>query len=77
MIVRLILLFVIVAILMWLLKRLFGGTPVPREIEHQDDSDTENMRQCKFCGVHVPESSVILSNDNPYCCQEHADSDQQ
>jgi len=77
MIVRLILLFVIVAILMWLLKRLFGGTPVPREIEHQDESDTENMRQCKFCGVHVPESSVILSNDNPYCCQEHADRDQQ
>ncbi len=77
MIIRLILLFVIVAILMWLLKRLFAGTPVPREIEHQDTSDSENMRQCKFCGTHVPESSFILSNDNPYCCQDHADRDQQ
>jgi hypothetical protein len=77
MMIRLILLFVIVAILMWLLKRLFGGTPNPPEIEHQDNSDSENMRQCKFCGTHVPESSVILSNDNPYCCQDHADRDQQ
>ncbi len=77
MIIRLILLFVIVAILMWLLKRLFGGAPDPREIEHQDDSVSENMRQCKFCGIHVPESSVISSNDNPYCCQDHADRDQQ
>ena len=77
MIIRLILLFVIVAILMWLLKRLFGGAPNPPEIEHQDNFDPENMRQCKFCGTHVPVSSVILSNDNPYCCQDHADRDQQ
>jgi len=76
MIIRLILLFIIVAILMWLLKRLFAGVPDPQEIEHLDDSNSEDMRQCKFCGIHVPESSVISSNDNPYCCQDHADRDQ-
>jgi hypothetical protein len=77
MIIRLILLFIIVAILMWLLKRLFGGSPDPQEIEHRNDSSSEDMRQCKFCGIHVPESSVVSYNENSYCCQEHADRDQQ
>ena len=77
MIVRLILLFIVVDILMWLLKRLFVREPDPQEIEHKDDLNTEEMRQCKFCGIHVPESSIILCNDNPYCCQDHADRDQQ
>ena len=77
MIIRLILLFIIVAILMWLLRRLFSGSPDPQEIEHDRDSSSEDMRQCKFCGIHVPESSIVSYNDNPYCCQDHADRDQQ
>ena len=77
MIIRLILLFIIVAMLLWLLKKLFSKDPGAEAIEHQDQSGSENMRQCKFCGVHVPESSIILFNDNPYCCQDHADNDQQ
>jgi uncharacterized protein len=77
MIIRLILLFIIVAILMWLLRRLFSGTPEPEEIEHKDEPKPEDMRQCKFCGIHVPESSAISLNNNPYCCQDHADRDQQ
>jgi len=75
MVIRLILLFAIVAILLWLLKRLFAEDPEPQEIEHQTKG--ENMRQCKFCGIHVPESSIVLANDNPYCSQDHADRDQQ
>ena len=77
MLIRLILLFIIVAILMWLLKRLFVATPNPEEIEHGDSPPSEDMRQCKFCGIHVPESSVISRDDIPYCCQDHADRDQQ
>ncbi len=77
MIIRLILLFAVVAILLWLFKRLFADDPDPKEIEHQAKSKSENIRQCKFCGVHVPESSIILANDNPYCSQDHADRDQQ
>jgi len=70
---RLIILLVIVAILMWLLKRLFSGDPEPDQIE---SGQAENMRQCKYCGIHVPESSILLVKDEPYCCQEHADLDQ-
>jgi len=70
---RLLILLVIVAILMWLLKRLFSGDPEPEQIE---SAQAENMRQCKYCGIHAPESSILLVKDEPYCCQEHADLDQ-
>ena len=73
-IVRLILLLAIVALLLWLLKRLFSPTPEPEQLK---SSKTENMRQCKYCGVHVPESAIVTLNEQPYCCQEHADLDQQ
>ena len=73
-IARLIILLLVVAILLWLLKRLFSGDPEPEKIE---SGDPENMRQCKYCGVHAPESSIVIVNDEAYCCQEHADLDQQ
>ncbi|MCH8106014.1 MAG: hypothetical protein IIC58_11000 [Proteobacteria bacterium] len=76
MITRLILLFAVVAILLWLFKRLFAEDPDPRKIEHDTQSKSENMLQCKFCGVHVPESSIVITNDTPYCSQDHADRDQ-
>ena len=73
-IARLIILLIIVAILLWLLKRLFSSDPEPEQIE---PSTAENMRQCKYCGVHVPESAIVVVNDEPYCSQEHADLDRQ
>ncbi len=73
-ILRLIILLVIVAILLWLLKRIFSADP---EVEQLESAEPENMHQCKYCGVHVPESSIVSINDEPYCCQQHADLDQQ
>ncbi len=70
---RILILLAIVIILMWLLKRLFSGDPEAEQIE---TAKTENMRQCKYCGIHVPESTILLVKDEPYCCQEHADLDQ-
>ena len=71
-VLRLIILVVIVALLMWLLKRLFSTPEEPRRL---DSSKGENMRQCKYCGVHVPESTILTVDDQPYCCREHADLD--
>ena len=73
MIIRLILLVIVVFAVLWLLKRLF------RENSSSQDKTklkTENMRQCKICGTHVPESLMVLSQNQPYCCQDHADRDQ-
>ena len=72
--VRLFILLVIVAALMWLLKRLFSADPEPEKLETKS---SENMLQCKYCGVHVPESSIVSVDQQPYCSQEHADLDQQ
>lgn len=71
--VRLIILFAVIAALFWLVKRLFSADPDPEKLP----PSSENMRQCKYCGTHVPESSLILVNKTPYCSQEHADLDQQ
>lgn len=71
---RLFILLVIVALLLWLLKRLFSGAPGPQAGD--EAAPAENMRQCKHCGVHVPESSLLEVNGEYYCCQEHADLDQ-
>ena len=71
-IIRLIILLAIVALLMWLLKRLFSADPEPAQLEA---GKAENMKQCKYCGVHIPESAILTVNDETYCCQEHADLD--
>jgi len=72
---RLIILLAIVALLMWLLKRLFSD-PEQAQEPQRPQVTSENMRQCKYCGVHVPESSILRIDDQYYCCQEHADLDQ-
>jgi len=72
-IARLIILLVVVALLLWLLKRLFGGDSNaidPKSLR------SENMQQCKYCGIHVPESSIVMHDNRPYCSREHANSDQ-
>jgi len=71
---RLLILLIVVAILLWLLKRLFSGDG---EAEKPASAEAENMRQCKYCGVHVPESSIIVVKGQTYCSQQHADLDQQ
>ena len=73
-ILRLIILLIVVATLLWLLKRLFSSAP---EAQQDEPKAAENMRQCKYCGVHVPESAILVANDQPYCCQEHVELDQQ
>ena len=73
---RLLVLLIIVLVLIWLLRRLFSNS-ASTTTTAAGDNDAENMRQCKYCGVHVPESDIIIENEQPYCSQEHVDLDQQ
>ena len=70
---RLLILIAIVLCLLWLVKRLFSPQAEPEKL---DRSKSEKMLQCKHCGVHAPESSIITRNNVTYCCPEHADLDQ-
>jgi len=74
MFVRVILLLFVVLAVLWLLKRLFSGDEVDK-IESQAARKPEDMLQCKYCGTHVPVSLIVKSNEQPYCCQDHADRD--
>ena len=76
MIIRLVLLFLIVAAVLWLLKRLFSGEAESTEEPQTLKDKSENMIQCKYCGIHSPESMTIKHDDHNYCCQDHADQDQ-
>ncbi|MFT5548881.1 MAG: hypothetical protein ACI9CO_000798 [Candidatus Azotimanducaceae bacterium] len=76
MIIRIVLLFLIVAAVLWLLKKLFSGGTEPTDIPQAPKNKSENMIQCKFCGIHSPESIIVIHRDQNYCCQDHADQDQ-
>ena len=70
-----VLLFLIVSAVLWLLKKLFsGGTESTYHSQPPKDKG-ENMLQCRFCGVHSPESITVIHRDQNYCCQDHADQD--
>ncbi|MFT5503413.1 MAG: hypothetical protein ACI845_002927 [Gammaproteobacteria bacterium] len=69
---RFVVLFIVVALLFWLLKRFFTS----RKAEEQEPMpQSETMKPCDHCGLHVPESLLIHQNNHSYCCQEHAELD--
>jgi uncharacterized protein len=71
---RFVILFIVVALLFWLLKRVFTNSE-PETKEGTPQSET--MKPCKHCGLHVPESLLIHQDNHYYCCQEHAELDSQ
>lgn len=74
MIFRLLLLFLIVWFLIWMFKKQFSVSE--DSAEKPKLKEAEDMIACKKCGTHVPKSLSILSDEEHYCCQEHADSNQ-
>lgn len=35
----------------------------------------QKLHTCAHCGIYLPESEAIASNDKYYCCQAHLDQD--
>ena len=76
MIFRLLLLFLIVWFLFYLIKKQFNKVNSDRQNPNLDNNSAEDMVACAHCGTHVPKSLAIVSNDQYYCSQEHADLDE-
>tara|TARA_B100000214_G_C23805130_1_gene552249 strand:- start:138 stop:299 length:162 start_codon:yes stop_codon:yes gene_type:complete len=36
------------------------------------ESRSKLLVKCSKCGVSVSEEETIFKNNNPYCCEEHA-----
>lgn len=47
-----------------------------RDLDAKKQSEVEDMVRCKVCGVNMPRSEAILSQDQIYCCEEHRRRDQ-
>ncbi len=65
---RIILLFLVVIIIFWLVKRLFFTPVEKRQIE-----EGEILVQCAHCQTHIPKSIAVKLDNEYYCNQDHAD----
>lgn len=49
------------------------------EAQHKDDtvrktpSDSEQMVQCRYCNLHLPQNDAIKHENLWFCCHEHRD----
>ena len=44
-----------------------------RNIERQDKALAEDMVRCAHCGVHLPKSESVQSQDKAFCSAGHRD----
>ena len=75
MIFRLLLLFLVVWFLFWLIRKQLTNKSAEKPQLKSDQS--EDMVACDYCGTHVPRSLIVHADSKHYCCQEHADLDEQ
>lgn len=47
-----------------------------RDLDAKPKHEVEDMVRCRICGVNLPRSEAILSQDRIYCCDEHRRRDQ-
>jgi uncharacterized protein len=67
--IRLLFVLIVIALVIWLVRRLWLGRDTPRrEISSQ-------MVRCAHCGLHVPTEEAIEANGRHYCCEDHRDAD--
>ncbi|CAG0985150.1 hypothetical protein MTYP_01973 [Methylophilaceae bacterium] len=71
---------ILIAIAIWLiltvLKRYRKNIDTHPDTGNSRTPASESMVQCSHCGLHLPESDGIRSGTQFYCCQEHADAQQ-
>jgi uncharacterized protein len=63
---RLIFLFVVIAVVYWLLKSYRKPSP-----KQDASAASEDMVRCACCGVHLPKSEATLSAGKFFCGEAH------
>ncbi|MGV8934339.1 MAG: PP0621 family protein [Gallionellaceae bacterium] len=64
---RLIFIFIIFALVYWLL------TSYRRQAPKQDvETKPQDMVSCAFCGIHLPKGESVKSAGKYYCCAAHS-----
>lgn len=69
--IRLLLIFILVAIVWQLIKRWLANQSQTRQ-----KTSSENLQQmvrCEECGLHIPKQEALVEKEKYFCCQEHRD----
>lgn len=56
----------------WLITLLLRPSRQPAEPRQKD---TDDMVQCRHCGVHLPKSECVTRDGEIYCSTAHRDAD--
>ena len=75
MIFRILLLFLIVWFLFWIIRKQITDNSAQKP--KLSTRQSEDMIACDYCGTHVPRSLIVEAGEKKYCCQEHAELDEQ
>lgn len=67
MIIRLIILVALVSLLIFAYRKLTGAGTTAKGENRQSDA----MKKCEHCGVHLPEADACRHNDLFFCSDEH------
>jgi uncharacterized protein len=66
------LVFVLVLVGIYYVRRWFEQTRSATPPRRGAERDVEHVRECRRCGVLVPESEAVKAGEDYYCCPEHA-----
>lgn len=73
------LLFVFIVLIVWLAVRMLGASRKQRDRDGAaeptaEPKGIETIRQCAWCGVHVPDGEAVsLPDGRLYCSEAHRD----
>ena len=59
----------LIAVAVWLWRRLMHSKPAQRP--STSAADAAPMIRCACCGIHVPKTQALAADDLWYCSQQH------
>jgi len=65
----------VIFLLFWLIFRLFRIKMDKRSKLVKKPPKIVDIKQCSYCGVHIPTKDALQSNDKFYCSSEHLNLD--
>jgi uncharacterized protein len=67
------LVFLFVLFCVWYIRRLLQASDVPKQARRREARPhSEVLRECRYCGILVPESESVRSDGEFFCSSEHA-----
>lgn len=67
----------VIALLFWLIFRLIRIKMNKRRMVVKKPPIIDDIKQCSYCGVHIPAKDSMQSGDKFYCSSEHLNRDTQ